>query len=69
MPPVLKVTIGSDATFMATEYDATLFPQYSWLFNSVFIRNNNPKYSGQFTRNLTILNAQEADAGNYIHVI
>ena len=64
-PTVLRVTTGTDATFMATEYNATLFPLYTWFFNSRFIRSINPKYSGQFTRTLTILNAQESDAGNY----
>ena len=64
-PAVLRVTTESDATFMATEYNAELFPQYTWFFNGDFIRVNNPKYSGQFTRNLIILNAQESDAGNY----
>ena len=64
-PAVLKVTTETDATFMATEYNATLFPQYTWFFNGDFIRANNPKYSGQFTRNLTIINAQDSDAGNY----
>ena len=63
-PAVLKVTTESDATFMATEYNADLLA-YTWFFNGDFIRANNPKYSGQFTRNLTILNAQESDAGNY----
>ena len=62
---VLRVTTGTDATFMATEYNATLSPSYTWFFNGRFILNNNPKYSGQFTRTLTILNAQESDAGNY----
>ena len=64
-PAVLRVTTGSDATFMAIEYNAALFPQYTWFFNGDFIRANNPKYSGQFTRNLTIMNAQDSDAGNY----
>ena len=64
-PTVLRVTTGTDATFMATEYNATSFPSYTWFFNGRFILNINPKYSGQFTRTLTILNAQESDAGNY----
>jgi hypothetical protein len=62
---MLRVTTGSDATFMSPEYNAALFPQYTWFFNGDFIRASNPKYSGQFTRNLTIINAQESDAGNY----
>ena len=69
LPAVLRVTAESDATFMATEYSAALFPQYTWFFNDDFILGSNPKYSGQFTRNLTILNAQESDAGNYKCVI
>ena len=62
---MLRVTTGSDATFMATEYDATLSPRYTWLFNDALIPSNNPKYSGQFTSNLSIRNPQESDAGNY----
>lgn len=60
-----RVTTGSGATFIATDYSALLIPQYTWFFNGSLIQPNNSKYLGQSTWNLTILNAQESDAGNY----
>ena len=65
VPFTLKVTTGRDATFMATEYNATLNPEYTWFFNGGFIRSDPSKYSGRFSRSLTIINPQKADEGNY----
>ena len=60
------MTAGSDATFIATDYSALMIiPQYIWSFNGGVILPNNSKYLGQSTWNLTILNAQESDAGTY----
>ena len=64
-PPVLRVTTGSDALFMATEYITDLALDYTWFFNGRFFFNTPNEYSGQFTSNLTVLNAQESDEGNY----
>ena len=60
------MTAGSDATFIATDYNALMLtPQYIWSFNGRVIRANNMKYSGQLTWNLTIMNVRKSDAGNY----
>ena len=64
-PPVLRVTIGSDALFMATEYITDFRLDYTWFFDGRFFFNTPNEYSGQFTTNLTVLNAQKSDEGNY----
>ena len=64
-PPMLRVTTGSDALFMATEYITDFHLDYTWFFDGRFFFNTPNEYSGQSTTNLTVLNAQKSDEGNY----
>ena len=64
---MLRVTAGTDAVFMATEYNTTVYPSvnYTWNYNDSFISDTSNQFSGQNTSKLTIINAQESDGGNY----
>lgn len=64
---MLRVTTGTDAVFMATEYNTTeqMSVSYTWNYNGKFFFDTPNQYSGQVTSRLTVINAQESDEGNY----
>ncbi|MCB9852005.1 MAG: hypothetical protein H6819_02830 [Phycisphaerales bacterium] len=62
-PQSLTVCAGQTATFRTGPIDPNY--AYQWVFNGQAIASNNPAYSGQMTTELHVLNAGQAQAGNY----
>ena len=63
MPSEKRVSTGNTTGFQINT--SFLVMKFLWLHNNTSIADNEEKYSGVTTNNLTIMNISKGDAGNY----